>query len=71
MVPCMVIKGSEAAARDFLLKKVCLKISQISQENTCAGDSRKEKKETPAQMFSSEIFKNTYFEGHLRTTDLE
>ena len=50
------------------VKIVFLKISQISQENTCIGDS---KKEAPTQLFSCEyceIFKNTYFQEHLRMT---
>ena len=54
------------------IKTVLLKISQISQENTCAGVSfQLYQKETPAQVFSREIceiFKNTYFEEHMRTT---
>ena len=43
-----------------------LKILQILHENTCAI-----KKETLAQVFSfdfCEIFKNTFFTEHLRTT---
>ena len=50
-----------------------LKISQISQENTCVGVSFYEK-ETPTQVLSCkicEIFKNTCFEEHLRTTASE
>ena len=42
-----------------------LKISQISQENT----GNFSEKETPTQLFSCEIceiFKNTYFEEHIR-----
>ena len=48
-------------------KKAVLKNSQYSQENTCV---RVPEKETPTQVFSCEyckIFKNTYFEEHLRT----
>ena len=49
----------EAATRGALCKKVFLKISQNSHENTCAFI----KKETLAQVFSCEfcqISKNTY-----------
>ena len=45
------------------VKKALLKISQISQENICIGDSN--------IYYSCEIYeilKNTYFEEHLRTT---
>ena len=51
------------------VKKVFSKTSQISQENTCAGVSSS--KETATQVFSCEIykiFKNMYFEEHMRTT---
>ena len=58
--------------------KMFLKISQILQENTCAAISFLQelasnfvKKETPAQLFSSEfckMFKNTLFTEHFRTT---
>ena len=51
-----------------------LKISEYSQENTCVsyrpGGMQFYWKETPIQMFSCEyweIFKNTFFEKHLRT----
>ena len=63
----------EAATRGVLWKKVFLKISQISLENTCVEVSFNWK-DTPAQMFSCEIcevFKNTYFEGHLQMTASE
>ena len=53
------------------VKKVFLKISQISQENTCLFFNKVAGLQNPTQMFSCEIceiFKNTYFEGHLRTT---
>ena len=72
---------TEAATGGVLLKKLFLKISQNSQENTCARVSflincKSEacnfiRKETLALMFSGEfceIFKNTYFEEHLQTT---
>ena len=62
------------------VKKVFLKKSQNSQENTCASlffnkiaglkGCNFNKKETQAQVFSCEfckIFKNTYFKEHLRT----
>ena len=50
-----------------------LKISQTSQENICTGESHFNKVAdlNPTQVFSSEIcdiFKNIYFEEHLRTT---
>ena len=63
------------------IKKLFLKISQKSQENTCARVSFLKKlqdstcnyikKETLAQVFSRdfcEIFKNIFFTDHLRTT---
>ena len=60
------------------LKKVFLKVLWISQENICVGVRKTSawscnftKKETPTQMFSCEIsniFKNSYFEKHLRKT---
>ena len=63
------------------IKKVFLKISQNSQENTCVGVSilinlhasglqLYQKKETTTQVFScefSEIFKNTFFSEHIQT----
>ena len=48
-----------------------LKISQNSQENTRPEACNFIKRETLAQVFSCEfceIFKNTFFTGHLRTT---
>ena len=66
------------------IKKVFLKISQNSQEKTCAKVSlliklqasacNYIKKETPAQMFSCElceIIKNIFFTEHLRVTASE
>ena len=67
------------------VKKGILKISRSSQENTCVGVSilinwhssglqLYQKKETPTQVFSvefSEIFKNTFYSEHLRTTASE
>ena len=62
----------EAATRGILVKKVFLKISQNSQENTCARISFLiKKKKALAQVFSCEfyeIFKNIFFREHLRTT---
>ena len=53
-------------------KRTFLKIYKISRENTCAGVCFKlYLKETPTQVFSSEIckiFMNTFFEEYLRTT---
>ena len=62
------IKGvdSEAVPRRCSIKKVFLKISQNSKENTCARVSflkKSIKKETLAQVFSykfCEITKNTF-----------
>ena len=56
----------ETATRGALCKKVFLKISQNSQENTCAFI----KKEALAQVFSCEfcqISKNNFFTEHLWT----
>ena len=57
------------------IKKVLLKISQISQENICVGVSFNKvaglKKRLQQRCFPvkfCEIFKNTYFEEHLRKT---
>ena len=67
----------EAVVRRCSIKKVFLKISQISQEETCARDSflirllqacNFIKKEALSQVFSCEIceiFKNTFFIEHL------
>ena len=65
----------------MIYKKVLLKISQNSQENTCARPSflikllawglQLIKKEALAQVFFydlREIFKNTFFTKHLRVT---
>ena len=60
----------EAATRGALCKKMFLKISQNSQENTCAFI----KKETLAQVFSCEfcqISKNNFFTEHLWTAASE
>ena len=65
------LDNSEAATRDFLLKKVFLEITLNSQENTCTRDSfliNFIKKEALAQVFSCrfcEISKNTVFTEHL------
>ena len=48
-----------------------LKISEVSQKSTYVAAASFYLKETPALVFSCEtceIFKNTYFEEHLRTT---
>ena len=64
--------NSEAAVRRCSTKKVVLKISQNSQENTCVGVCLTwnfTKTETPTQLFYCEfceIFKNTFFIKHLR-----
>ena len=57
----------EAVVRKCSIKKVFLKISQILQENTRAGNFIK--KETLAQVFSCEIAKflrKPFFKEHLR-----
>ena len=56
-------------------RKVFLKISQYSQENTCVGISfliKIQAFRAPALLKETrEIFKNTYFEEHLRTAASE
>ena len=80
----MLPVGTEAAVRIGSLKKMFLKISQNSQENTFIGFSfliklqacrlagcNFIKKETPIQAFSCEfceIFRNTFFTEHLQAT---
>ena len=63
---------SEVATGDVLGNKVALKMSQISQEKTCAGVSYATlSKNTLTQVLSCEIcklFKNNYFEEHLWTS---
>ena len=64
--------------RCSIKKKLFLRISQYSQENTCWSlflitlqTSGQTQTQVSTQMFSFEycgIFKNTYFEKHLRTT---
>ena len=62
----------DTATRGVLWKNALLKVSQYSQENTCAGVSFQENcrsSETATQVFSweyCEIFINTYFEKHLQ-----
>ena len=61
---------------EMFYKKPFFKISQYWLENTCVGVSDLQLfwKETPTQLFSCEyceIFKNTYFEEHLRTATSE
>ena len=73
--------NSEVATGDILQKKVLLKSSQNSQENTCvvvfcvadlqACNFIIKRLQPPTQVFSCEIckiFKNIYFQGHLQTT---
>ena len=53
----------------FYEKKLFLKISQYSQES-CRHATVLKRHPTPIQVFPSEyceIFKNTYFEEHLKT----
>ena len=62
------VSHTESSHQRCSVKKVFLQISQISQENTCVGVS---KKETLTWVFSCqifEIFRNTYFEECLQTT---
>ena len=68
---------SEAVVRRCSIKKMFLKISKNSQENTCARVSfliklqAKAAKETLAQVFSCEFFatfKSTFFTEHLWVT---
>ena len=73
--------NGRSCQRRFSVKNVFLKISQNSQENTCARVSfwiklqtsscNFIKKQTLAQVFSCtfcEIFKNTFFTEYLRVT---
>ena len=71
--------STKAVAQRCFVKKVFFKISQNSQENTCARVSfliklqacNFIKKETLAQVFSCEfceILKNTFFTKHLWAT---
>ena len=72
----MVKTHAEAVAQSCVVEKIFLKISQNSQENTCARVSflRPQAcnfilKKTLAQMFSCEfceIFKNIFFIEHFR-----
>ena len=73
---CILIFFRSSHQRCFI-KKVFLKISRNSQVNTCARVSflikfwGLQKKEALAKMFSCEfceVFKNTFFSEHLRTT---
>ena len=69
-------KSSEAVAQRCPVKKVFLKISQNSQENSCARFYCLVKlqtlpRETLARVFSYEfckIFKNSLYTEHLRET---
>ena len=76
-------RSSEGATTEDLYKKLFLKISQYSLDNTYVGVSFNKVaglqacnfiKETPAQVFFCEyceIFKNTFFTEHLRETASE
>ena len=64
---CHFILSPEAVVQRCSVKKVFLKISQNSQENTCAKVSLLIKLQ--AQLFSCEFcefFKNTFFIEHFR-----
>ena len=58
----------EAVAQTCSVKKVFLKISQNSQENTCARVSFLIKLQARLSSEHCEIFKNTYFEEYLLRT---
>ena len=65
------VAAAEAVARRCSVNKVFWKISQNSQENTCAKVCNFIKKETLTQVFSCEIceiFKNTFFYRTLPVT---
>ena len=78
----ILLETSEPLTEGVLQKKGCFLIFlQISQENTCVGNSFNKgagpeacnfiKKNTPTQVLSHEnceIFKKTYFEGDLQVT---
>ena len=80
MTVCKSCKSYQKQPPEVLIKNVFLKISQISQENTCDRASfliklqaynNLIKKESLAQVSSCEIceiFKKTFFIEHLRTT---
>ena len=61
----MTADHSEAATKGFLLKKVFLKISQISQKSTCVDDYQKETQTQEFPYEICEIFMSSYFEEHL------
>ena len=75
----ILLRYPEAVVRKCSVKRVFLNISQISEENNCAGVSFSTKlranycrKEIAAHVFSykiCEIFKNIFFKEHLRMTD--
>ena len=77
----IVLRYPEAVGRKCSVKRVFLNISQISEENNCAGVSFSTKlranycrKEIAAHVFSykiCEIFKNIFLKEHLRMTVLD
>ena len=82
--PSLLLVKSTDATGDFLSKKLFVKISQYSQENTCAKSLLNKvaghklcnfiKKKTPTRIFFYkywEISKNTCFEEYLRTAGSE
>ena len=84
MMRLLVTQYQKAVSRRCSIKKVFLKVSQNSQENTCVRVSfliklqalacNFIKRECLAHMFSCtfcEIFKNTFFTEHLWTTTSE
>ena len=64
--------SSRSSHQRCSVKNIFLNIYRISRANNCVGVCFKlNLKETPTQVFSSEIyeiFMNTYFEEYLRTT---
>ena len=79
MLKNKIVKEAEAATRGDLLKKALLKnFTILTGKHLCWSffliklqALRLHEKEIPTQVFSCEyceIFKDTYFEEHLRTT---
>ena len=72
----LLFQTDKSSHRRCSIKKLFVKISQYSRENTCTEVFLKKscKCEAPTQMFYCEyceISKNTYFEEHLRTAASE
>ena len=74
----VIVQSTEAVNRGALLKKLFLKISQYSQENTCVGLSliKLQEWKTTALLIRDSMsilqkFQDTNFEDYLRTTASE